>query len=239
MGHPFFIGYALAMFHLYSSFLLMSTSSGILLLAGGGSTSSAMAQRFIKEVGKDSEIVVLAQMRQDPTRSQSSVDFLKEEGASKVTLISDVSLSDARRKEVAVIMSKAKGFWMPGGDQGLFTERFGADWIGAELRKAQKRGASFFGTSAGAMLCSETMINGSLSDGVPRLSPGLSLAPGFLIDTHFSERKREPRLQSGLDTLRAKKKDLVGLGLDEKAWVVIRDGKIIESTGKHHLYSPK
>jgi cyanophycinase-like exopeptidase len=83
------------------------------------------------------------------------------------------------------------------------------------------------------------MINGSLSDGIPRLSPGLSLAPGFLIDTHFSERKREPRLQSGLESLRSKKKDLVGLGLDEKAWVVIRDGKIIESTGKHHLYSPK
>jgi cyanophycinase len=222
-----------------ASLFLVGASTGIIILAGGGSTSSAMAQRFIKEVGKDSEIVVLAQMRQEPARSQSSVDFLKEEGASKVTLISDVSFSDARRKEVAVIMSKAKGFWMPGGDQGLFTERFGADWIGAELRKAQKRGASFFGTSAGAMLCSETMINGSLSDGIPRLSPGLSLAPGFLIDTHFSERKREPRLQSGLGTLRAKKKGLVGLGLDEKAWVVIRDGKIIESTGKHHLYSPK
>jgi|LakMenEpi03Aug12_release.lakeMendotaPanAssembly.Ray.scaffolds.fasta_scaffold132969_3 cyanophycinase len=222
-----------------ASLFLVGASNGIIILAGGGSTSSAMAQRFIKEVGKDSEIVVLAQMRQEPTRSQSTVDFLKEEGATKVTLISDVSFSDARRKEVAVILSKAKGFWMPGGDQGLFTERFGADWIGSELRKAQKRGASFFGTSAGAMLCSETMINGSLSDGIPRLSPGLSLAPGFLIDTHFSERKREPRLQSGLESLRSKKKDLVGLGLDEKAWVVIRDGKIIESTGKHHLYSPK
>ena len=222
-----------------ASLFLVGASNGIIILAGGGSTSSAMAQRFIKEVGKDSEIVVLAQMRQEPTRSQSTVDFLKEEGATKVTLISDVSFSDARRKEVAVILSKAKGFWMPGGDQGLFTERFGADWIGSELRKAQNRGASFFGTSAGAMLCSETMINGSLSDGIPRLSPGLSLAPGFLIDTHFSERKREPRLQSGLESLRSKKKDLVGLGLDEKAWVVIRDGKIIESTGKHHLYSPK
>lgn len=219
--------------------MLLGQSSGILLLAGGGSSSSAMAQRFLKEVGKDSEIIVLAQMREDPLRGQSSVDFLKEEGATKVTLLSDTKFDESRKEEVLLIISKTKGFWMPGGDQGLFTDRFGADWIGGALKKSLKRGASFFGTSAGAMLCSETMINGSISDGIPRLSPGLGLAPGFLIDTHFSERKREPRLKAGLETLWKSQKRLVGIGIDEKAWVVIRDGKIIESTGKHHLFLPK
>ena len=59
-----------------------------------------------------------------------------------------------------------------------------------------------------------------LAAGAVRTGPGLGLVPQTLIDMHFGERGRLPRLLSGV----AMAPEHLGIGLDENAGVMVEDG---------------
>jgi cyanophycinase len=77
------------------------------------------------------------------------------------------------------------------------------------------------GTSAGATAMGRTMILGGAGSGVSaaavRTGPGLGLLPRALIDMHFGERDRLPRLLSAV----ALDPDHLGVGLDENTGVLV------------------
>jgi cyanophycinase len=52
--------------------------------------------------------------------------------------------------------------------------------------------------------------------------------PGFVIDQHFTERKRLPRLKGVINAHR----EYVGLGIDEATAVIVRDGRILRFLGE-------
>jgi len=75
-------------------------------------------------------------------------------------------------------------------------------------------GAVYAGTSAGASAASHTMIAGS--DGhLVHLGEGLGLIPDVIIDQHFGQRSRLPRL---LHVVRWQK--MMGIGIDEDTAIV-------------------
>jgi cyanophycinase len=89
------------------------------------------------------------------------------------------------------------------------------------------------GTSAGAAVMSRHMI----AQGPAVLRPskdavdtdiGLGLLSQAVVDQHFSERRRLPRLLSTL----AMRPDLLGVGIDEDTALVIERGEGIEVIGK-------
>ncbi len=207
----------------------VATSSGKLYLAGGGTTSKEVAQAFIADCGGgESLILVMPQTRVDPPKGISSVEFLKKHGAKNVVLLAQSEPTDKDRADVSEYLKKAKGVWVPGGDQKLFPQRWGIEWLRKEFRLAYDNGVNFFGTSAGSMMMSDPMIGGpgELLDTV-ELKPGIGLFPG-LIDTHFGTRQRNSRFEDGLK----KRGTRVGIGLDEEEWVVFQDGVIIKIEGK-------
>lgn len=209
------------------AFSIPGSSSGAFLLAGGGSTSKEMVAEFARLCGgKQDKIVVLAQTREDPSKGSSSVDLLKESGFSNVELVADKEVSEVRRKELEATFASAKGFWVPGGDQNLLIERFGQKWFHDQIDAQIKRGACWFGTSAGAMAVSDPMIAGNLPDGNPKIAPGAGLID-FLIDTHFRTRKRENRMRFAFH----RGKYQMAIGLDEGEWVVVRDHQIEKKFG--------
>jgi cyanophycinase len=206
---------------------LQTPTPGAYLLAGGGSTSKAMVAEFAQLCGgKDSKIFVLAQTREDPTKGSSSVDLLKEEGFKDVESISDKEFDESKKAVLASKFKKAKGFWVPGGDQNLLIERFGQKWLHDQIDAQIKQGASWFGTSAGAMAVSDPMIGGNLPDGNPKIVPGAGLVD-ILIDTHFRTRKRENRMRFAFH----RGKYQMAIGLDEGEWVVIRNNQIEKKFG--------
>lgn len=201
---------------------------GSLYLAGGGSTSKELVSSFIRDCGgSESLILVFSQTRVDPANGKSSVEFLRENGAKHVVLIGASEPDESDRKLAADYLKKARGIWIPGGDQKLFPKRWGIEWLRSEFGEALRRGINFYGTSAGAMIMSDPMIAGPGKEpNTVALEPGIGLFPG-LVDTHFVARKRQARFEYGLKQVGRQ----VGIGLDEGEWIVFQSNSIIRIVG--------
>lgn len=151
----------------------------------------------------------------------------------------DVHLMIIRdKKEVDDVRNLQKlqdsdGLFMTGGDQERLMKMLeGTDFVDLMKQKYLKENFVIAGTSAGAMVLSEFMIQGggseeSLIKGTVELSSGFGLLPGTIIDTHFLERGRFSRLTEAL----CKKSKFTGIGLSEDTGVVITAGKQLRIIG--------
>lgn len=208
---------------------LGQAAPGKLFLVGGGRTPEIIPKRFIEECGgPESLIIVMPLASATPETSQGSVEYLKEHGAKNVVHFGKASLEDADRAALAKLLSEARGLWMPGGQQHRIVERLGKEWCDAHIKPAVARGMHVYGTSAGAMVCSNPMIIGNAEEAnTPRVNAGFGLTT-YMVDTHFSQRSREPRLRKGMDMTKTEK----GIGLSESGWVVIQGDRILEKHGE-------
>ena len=126
------------------------------------------------------------------------------------------------------------GIWLTGGDQArimaALVRRDGtATAMLAAIRRAHRQGAVIGGTSAGAAIMSDPMIlQGDPLSLVPGAGdgreailtgPGLGFLRRFLVDQHFGERARLPRLAAALRAYPPQ--DRIGLGIDEDTALVI------------------
>jgi cyanophycinase len=94
------------------------------------------------------------------------------------------------------------------------------------IHERVQEGFIIAGTSAGAMMMSNSMIISGTSDNAPQvggveIAPGMDLVPETMIDTHFSQRGRHGRL---LTTIAHYPQDL-GIGIDERTAIFIRNGE--------------
>ncbi|MCG9895947.1 MAG: Type 1 glutamine amidotransferase-like domain-containing protein [Fimbriimonadaceae bacterium] len=196
---------------------------GPLFLAGGGSTSGDVVRSYLDAVGRDSLIVVFGQVREEPARAESSREWLIENGARFVVLLPFERITPVERSTAEALLAKAGGVWIPGGDQNLLMERFGEEWARTHIGGAVRRGAAYYGTSAGAMLAGDWMIGGNGEDpGTAVYRRGLGLTD-WLIDSHYAERRRQARLAWTAERL----KITTTVGLNEGEWIEIRDGRIV------------
>lgn len=206
--------------------LLALAVSGRLFLSGGGTTSPEIVEAFFRACGgKDARVLVLPLASESP--DADSQDFLKEHGATNTVLFAKATPTSDDLANLKESLDASKGVWMPGGVQGRFIDRLGKTWCDANLKPLLKRGVNFYGTSAGAMVCAETMILGpGAAPDTAETGPGFGLT-SWVIDTHFRERKREGRLRDALRTKGLKK----GVGINEREWIVIWNDVIVEQHG--------
>lgn len=141
---------------------------------------------------------------------------------------------EADRPENLDRLQKAHGVLFTGGDQSRITAAFLQTQALAILQQRYQLEEKFLisGTSAGAMALSNIMIKSAehrriLAKGTVRLGEGLGLLPNMLIDTHFINRRRMPRLIESI----AAYPDHIGIGLGEDTGVLIRNGHAIETIG--------
>ncbi len=124
--------------------------------------------------------------------------------------------------------------FVTGGDQERLTELLlGTEFL-AVLRQRCRHEAGFIlaGTSAGASALGAHMIVGgrgwrSLLAGGIEVIPALAILPGLLIDQHFVERARYPRLLHAV----LAHPQLLGLGLSEETGIIFRPGQPPEVFG--------
>ncbi len=208
----------------------VKSSEGALLLAGGGSTTPEMVQTFIQAIGgPDQPILVVPLMRERADEAgRQSADFLREYGAKNVDVFLEVEYLPLNQAATRARFLRAKGLWLPGGDQGLFMQRLGSSFAKDLFQLAHRRGISVFGTSAGAMLMSDPMIDGWEDDTRPKRSPGLGLIP-VLVDTHYRERERQGRLRFAFENWNSHTR---ALGLSEGEWILWQGGRVRQSSGR-------
>ena len=118
--------------------------------------------------------------------------------------------------------------FLTGGNQERLTEYLGGTQFLEILRQRYQHDAGFVlaGTSAGASaLGAQMLVAGrgwrSLLGGGIEVVPGLGLLPNLLIDQHFVERHRYPRLLHAVLAY----PHLLGLGLSEETGLLLRPGQ--------------
>jgi cyanophycinase len=226
----------------------MNTPKGKLIAIGGNE-----AKNLGDVIDKDHELDlndgvlrdILREMKPNPiiqilplaSQHQEEISQSYHEAFGKLGI--DISLMIIRdKKEVDDTrnlkkLQESDGIFMTGGDQTRLMKMLeGTDFVDIMKQRYLKDNFIIAGTSAGAMVMSEFMIQAggseeSLIKGTVELASGFGFLPGTIIDTHFLERGRFSRLTEAL----CKKSKFTGVGLSEDTGVVITGGKQLRVIG--------
>ncbi|MBC5772705.1 cyanophycinase [Pontibacter sp. KCTC 32443] len=141
---------------------------------------------------------------------------------------------DTKRPDFLERLRKADAVMFTGGDQCRIIPIFENSEALHILKTRYQQEDKFLisGTSAGAMALSRIMISGSLQTdplikGTVELAPGLGILDHVIIDTHFVNRRRIPRLIEAI----AGHPTHIGIGLGEDTGIMITENNCIETIG--------
>jgi cyanophycinase len=203
---------------------LMSRSSGTLVICGGGDISDDVMREFIDAAGGEAArivVVTTASETADSEEIEEEMEFWREQKLARLTVLHTQSREMADDPEHASPLEDATGIWFVGGQQALLADAYLGTLSEQMIHNVYKRGGVVGGISAGAAIMSSVMIrDGNLH---AQLGRGFGLLPGTVIDQHFVTRNRQDRLIGAL----AAHPGLVGIGIDERAGVVIRGGQML------------
>jgi len=204
---------------------------GRLLIIGGAENwcrGAGLLERFVELSGGDTaQIVVVTTATGQPDLVHADYDrAFRSLGVDRITELRLRGRSDADGDDAAKLLEDATGVFISGGDQSRLRTLVGSranDILRDRLHAAD--GLVIAGTSAGATALGRTMILGGgrpdVSAAAVRTGPGLGLIPKVLIDMHFGERGRLPRLLSAV----ALDPDHLGVGIDEKTGILVQGSR--------------
>jgi cyanophycinase len=209
-------------------------SPGRLLIIGGAEDrccGAGLLERFVELCGGEQARVVLvttATGLPDQVRAEYEQVFRKL-GVESMDELRLRGRADADSDEAAAVLAGATGVFFSGGDQSRLRTLVGSR-TSQILHQRLADGLVVAGTSAGATAMGTTMIlsghGPEVSAAAVRTGPGLGLVPRALIDMHFGERGRLPRLLSAV----ARNPEQLGIGIDENT-AILADGTSFEVLG--------
>jgi cyanophycinase len=179
--------------------------------------NAAVLRKFIDvSGGKNARIVIIptASMVEDTGRRYEKL--LRKLGADEAKSLPIMSRDDAAKTEWLDYIDKATAVFITGGNQLRLSTIIGGTPLAKAIRRANARGVTVGGTSAGAAILSEHMIAYGKEGNTPvagavTLVPGFGLTNRIMIDQHFRQRDRLGRLLAAL----AYNPFAIGVGLDE------------------------
>lgn len=200
-------------------------SPGRLLIIGGAEDKccgAGLLERFAELCGGEQARIVLvttATGQPDQVRADYEQVFRKL-GVHRLTELRMHGRADADSDQAVTTLAGATGVFFSGGDQARLRTLVGSRSADV-LRQRLACGLVVAGTSAGATALGHAMILGGngadVSAAAVRTGPGLGLVPKSLIDMHFGERGRLPRLLSAV----ALDPDHLGIGIDENTGILV------------------
>jgi cyanophycinase len=202
-------------------------SPGRLLIIGGAEDrccGAGLLERFVELCGgDDARIVLVTTATNVPEEVLADYErVFRKLGVDHTSELRLRGRADADGDDAADLLSDATGVFFSGGDQSKLRTLVGSRTNDIILDRLEE-GLVVAGTSAGATAMGRTMILGGAGSDVSaaavRTGPGLGLVPKALIDMHFGERGRLPRLLSAV----ALDPEHLGIGLDENTGVLVED----------------
>ena len=213
-----------------------ASPQGTIVVLGGGYDDPTLALLAGMLPARTAPIEILtAATREAPERTYAAyAQVLHQLGCPQV---GHLQIDEAHPADLPATLARLRAaalVFVGGGDQELLTELLADTEFLRVLHERHQHDAGFVlaGTSAGASVLGEQMLVGgrgwrSLLRGGIEVLPGLGLLPGLLIDQHFAERARYPRLLHAVLAY----PHLLGLGLSEETGLIFRPGQPAEVFG--------
>lgn len=165
-----------------------------------------------------------------PDTREFEQELAKLFGVRRVTVLHTKSRRTADSESFVAPLRRANGVWLGPGNAGRYVSFFGGTRTEREIRAVLKRGGVVGGNSAGAIIQGSFIVRGR-PDKPVLMARGHERGFGFLdnvaVNPHLTEAKRENELVNVLDA----HPKLLGIGLDEKAAIVVR-GDVFEVIGE-------
>ncbi len=203
---------------------------GRLLIIGGAEDrrhGAPLLERFVElSGGQAARIVLVTAATGVPDEMHADYErVFRRLGADQTIPLRLRGRSDADGDDAAKILQGATGVFISGGDQSRLRALVGSRINDILRDRLSAGGLVIAGSSAGATAMGRTMILGGerpdVSAAAVRTGPGLGLIPKMLIDMHFGERGRLPRLLSAV----ALDPDHLGVGIDENTGILVGQGQ--------------
>ncbi len=160
-------------------------------------------------------------------------DAFSKLGCSRIGHMRIRNREDAANPDYLARLEKCDCIMLSGGNQLRLSSIFGGTQFLETLRRRYNdEHFVIAGTSAGAMAMSNTMIyegNAALAHlkGEVKITTGLGLIQGVIIDTHFDKRGRFNRLAQAV----AAQPGAIGIGLGEDTGMIVTEGHILTVIG--------
>ncbi|NOQ91657.1 MAG: cyanophycinase [Flavobacteriaceae bacterium] len=191
--------------------------------------------RVVRESGgKEASILIIPTASSIPIEiGENYLEAFKKLGCTDVKILDIRNREQSEDENFINLVKKANCVMFSGGNQSKITEFIGGTAIHQILiEKYHNENFIIAGTSAGAMCMYEEMIAGGsgtevLRKGVVKMTKGMDIISGLIIDSHFIRRGRFGRLVESV----AKFPNLLGVGLAEDTGLVIKNGNEFEVIG--------
>lgn len=206
-------------------------SHGAVIAAGGGQLDRSIYEEFVRLAGGENARIVLIPTAGTEYGSHdgwTAIEELKKVGVRRLEILHTRSRSVAELEAFASPLEQATGVWLSGGRQWRLVDVYLGTETHRELEQVLERGGVIGGNSAGASALASFLVRGG-EDNHLILTPDRSEGFGFLrnvaIDQHLVARGRENEMFVVL----RENPDLLGIGLDEGAALVIHGdvGRVI------------
>jgi cyanophycinase len=221
---------------LFLSFVLLAQSdlpkvgpcSGALIVDGGAENADSIKRFIALAGGPDAPIVVI------PTASETDpVDvkrhhhtFTRRFGVKNATVLHTRDRAEADKVEFVAPLKTARGVWFTGGRQWRLVDAYMGTRTQREIEAVLARGGVIGGSSAGATIQGSYLVRGARAGNHIMMAKGYEEGFGYLrgvaVDQHLLVRRRADDLVEVI----AKKPELLGLGLDEPAAIVVQGDRM-------------
>ena len=210
----------------------------VLFPVGGGTTHDELLQTFLDQSPVENPSVLLIPYAYDRPANQDDMQGSITRFRDQFTAlgIQDFQVLDLTTPAGALQQIRsADVIWISGGFQGTLRNRLNEcspELIPAIKAQYETGKAILGGTSAGAAIMTETMINGggghtADNPGDVQIQDGAGFWPEVIIDQHFTQRNRMWRLENAI----SRYPDLIGIGLDESTAALYKDQKTFTVVG--------
>jgi cyanophycinase len=214
----------------------------MLILIGGAERKekrSAILREVCRNaVGTKGKLVLITAATQVPMAYMDAyLPVFTDLGVRNVDVLDVRSREDAYRDEAVRKLDDASVVFFTGGQQQRIGSQMGGTPVHGRIHELYRNGATIAGTSAGAAVMSDTMVTSGAGVEAPdvaalTMAPGLGLAAGMVIDSHFGQRGRIGRLMAAV----AQNPSRLGVGIDEDTAAVMDGAGTFRVVGSGAVY---
>jgi cyanophycinase len=203
------------------------------LVVGGGNDVPAIRAKFVELAGgPDAKVVLIPTASEDDDFPPEALDGWKRRfGFKNVTVLHTRDRKRADSEEFVKPLRDADAVWFGGGRQWRLVDAYHDTRTQREIEAVLSRGGVIGGSSAGATIQGSYLVRGAPEGNHVMMAEGHEVGFGYLknvaVDQHLITRNREEDLVPVIQA----HPELLGIGLDEPAAIVVR-GDTIEVIGR-------